>query len=353
MNTARIQLFHGPGRSFELRHVALPEALNAGEVLVEITLATICGSDLHTIEGRRSAPTPCVLGHEAVGRVVASARTGVMPGQRVTWSLADSCGSCPACSDYQLPQKCASLFKYGHASLASGSGLNGGYASHLVLRRGTAIFEVPEILSDAEAAPANCALATIVNVLAELPQPCRSALVQGGGLLGVYACAMLHRRGVEKIFCCDINEHRLALIPAFGGSPLRSDLPHWPATAQRLRNETAGGVDLVIEVAGSADAVTQGMAVVRPGGSYVWAGMVHPETALALSGEDVVKRCLRIRGVHNYAPSDLAVALKFLAETRREFPYEKLVSPPLPLERLDEAMALSRRRDWLRVAVKP
>ena len=75
---------------------------------------------------------PCVLGHEAVGRVIASSRAGVMPGQRVTWSLADSCGECPACTDYRLPQKCTSLFKYGHAALASGSGLNGGYASHIV-----------------------------------------------------------------------------------------------------------------------------------------------------------------------------------------------------------------------------
>ena len=353
MTFAHVQLFHGPGKAFESREVMLPDALGAGEVLVEITLATICGSDLHTIEGRRSAPTPCVLGHEAVGIVVASARAGVMPGQRVTWTLADSCGACPACTDFRLPQKCTSLFKYGHAALASGSGLNGGYASHIVLRGGTAIFDVPDTLSDAVVAPANCALATIVNVLAELPQPCRTALVQGGGLLGVYACAMLRRRGVEKVFCCDLSEHRLALIPEFGGVPLRADPINWPAAVKRLREASPEGVDLVIEVAGSAEAVPQGVSVLRPGGSYVWAGMVHPETALALTGEDVVKKCLHIRGVHNYAPADLATALQFLAETRGDFPYEKLVSPPLPLDQLDAAMALSQRREWLRVAVKP
>ena len=353
MNFARVQLFHGPGRPFELRCIPLPETLGPGEVLVEITLATICGSDLHTIEGRRTAPTPCVLGHEAVGRVVASARAGVMPGRRVTWSLADSCGSCPACTEYRLPQKCVSLFKYGHAALASGSGLNGGYASHIVVRPGTAIFDVSDTLSDAVVAPANCALATIVNVLAELPQPCRTALVQGGGMLGVYACAILRRRGVEKVFCCDVSQQRLTLLPLFGGIPLRSDPKNWPESVARLRDSSGGGVDLIIEVAGAANAVSQGMAVLRPGGMYVWAGMVHPDTALTLTGEDVVKKCVRIRGVHNYAPTDLATALGFLAETRDEFPYERLVSPPLPLEQLEQAMALSARREWLRVAVKP
>jgi putative phosphonate catabolism associated alcohol dehydrogenase len=353
MTSATIQLFHGTERPFELRRVPLPDTLAAGEVLVEITLATICGSDLHTIEGRRSAPTPCVLGHEAVGVVVASARAGVMPGQRVTWSLADSCGDCPACTEYRLPQKCRSLFKYGHAALASGSGLNGGYASHIVLRRGTAVFDVPEELSDAIVAPANCALATIVNVLAELPKPCTTALVQGGGLLGVYACAMLSRSGVRNVFCCDLSAHRLALVREFGGIPLRADPQHWPAALETLGALNGGGVDLVVEVAGSAEAVSQGIRVLRPGGSYLWAGMVHPETALTLTGEEVVRKCLTIRGVHNYAPADLAAALRFLAETYRDFPYEKLVSPPFPLEQLTQAFELSQRREWLRVAVRP
>lgn len=353
MTSARVQLFHGPGRPFELQHVPLPESLRAGEVLVEITLATICGSDLHTVEGRRSAPTPCVLGHEAVGRVIASARAGVMPGQRVTWTLADNCGTCPACTDYGLPQKCHTLFKYGHAAFADGSRLNGGYASHIVLRRGTAVFAVPDDMDDALAAPANCALATIVSVLAELPSPCRTVLVQGGGLLGVYACAMLRRRGIPHVFCCDLSAARLALVPEFGGAPLRADAPDWPAAREQLRAVAPDGVDLVLEVAGSAAAVPQGVAALRPGGVYVWAGMVHPDTALRLTGEEVVKKCLHVRGVHNYAPPDLAAALRFLAETKDAFPYHKLVSPPLPLEDLAAAIALSQRREWLRVSVKP
>jgi threonine dehydrogenase-like Zn-dependent dehydrogenase len=190
-------------------------------------------------------------------------------------------------------------------------------------------------------------------VLAELPSPCRTALIQGGGLLGLYGCAMLRRRGVERVFCSDISEHRLALVPEFGGVPLRADPRNWPASMAELCEAGSDGVDLVVEVAGSADAVPQGVQVLRPGGHYIWAGMVHPETALPLTGEDVVKKCLRVRGVHNYAAPDLAAALAFLAETRNAFPYEKLVSPPLPLEELDAAIALSQRREWLRVSVKP
>ncbi|MGH8021073.1 MAG: hypothetical protein ACREIA_22880 [Opitutaceae bacterium] len=51
--------------------------------------------------------------------------------------------------------------------------------------------------------------------------------------------------------------------------------------------------------------------------------------------------------------SNLGQALRFLAEAHREFPFHKLVSPPLPLEQLDDAMALAQTREWLRVAVQP
>ncbi|MGB1719433.1 MAG: alcohol dehydrogenase catalytic domain-containing protein, partial [Candidatus Latescibacterota bacterium] len=110
---AYAQVFYGPDQPLGARDVPLPSSLQAGQVLAEIALATICGSDLHTISGHRPERTPCILGHEAVGRVVAlgSGRPELRIGDRITWSIADSCGSCVACSDYELPEKCANLFK--------------------------------------------------------------------------------------------------------------------------------------------------------------------------------------------------------------------------------------------------
>ena len=55
-------VFRGSGRPFE--QVAVPDVvLHHGEVLVSVELATICGSDLHTIDGARPADVPLVLGH--------------------------------------------------------------------------------------------------------------------------------------------------------------------------------------------------------------------------------------------------------------------------------------------------
>src|SRR3982751_4042457 len=99
MKNAHIAIFEGVGKAFHIEERPIPEHLADGAVLVEIAMATICGSDLHTVAGRRQEPTPCVLGHEGVGNVV-SVGAGREPwlGRRVTWTLADSCGGFAACA---------------------------------------------------------------------------------------------------------------------------------------------------------------------------------------------------------------------------------------------------------------
>src|SRR6516162_3148978 len=109
-------VFDGAGKPFRFECVAPPK-LEAGEVRVRVSLCTICTSDLHTFAGRRPGPTPCVLGHEAVGvveetgGVVCDFEEGypLIAGDRVVWSVANSCGRCFFCRQTLLPQKCERL----------------------------------------------------------------------------------------------------------------------------------------------------------------------------------------------------------------------------------------------------
>ena len=339
MPTASAQIFDGPGHPLRCENLPLPDGLAPGAVLVEIGLATICGSDLHTLSGLRTEPVPLILGHEAVGRIVSSQRPTFAPGDRISWSIADSCGTCLACTEHRLPEKCAALFKYGHAALTDGSGLNGCYATHLLIRPGTHIAKVDDCLPDSTVAPANCALATAVNAIAVLPTPCDKVLVQGAGLLGLYTCALLSERGIEQIYCTDIDTDRLALSAEFGAIPVTDPPPE--------------GLDAVFEVAGNADLIPSGIAALRPGGSYVFVGMVHPNTRLELTGEQVIRKCLTIRGVHNYSPHHLDEALAFLARTADRYPYSSLVSKPFALAELAQAIDLAETRQHIRVAIDP
>ena len=57
------------GNSFELVQQALPK-LGSKEILVSIEMTSVCGSDLHTYTGKRTGPSPSILGHEIIGHIV-------------------------------------------------------------------------------------------------------------------------------------------------------------------------------------------------------------------------------------------------------------------------------------------
>jgi putative phosphonate catabolism associated alcohol dehydrogenase len=346
MTKTKYAVFHGAGKPFEIVERSLEFQLGDGQCLVEVVLATICGSDLHTVDGRRREPVPCVLGHEGVGRVVAvgPGREAGLVGRRVTWTLADSCGACRPCRDWSLPQKCERLFKYGHASLDEGTGLHGTYASHVVLRAGTTIFPLPDAVTDKMAAPANCALATMVAATEPLCDGGETAVIQGAGLLGLFGCSLLREKGWKRVVVVDRIPARLALVPAFGGEPALNSARGLLAT---------GSVDAVIEAAGRAEVIAEGIELLRPGGRYQLVGLVHPDSRLDLTGETIIRKCLTIQGTHNYAPRHLGAAVEFLKNRGQSLPWERLVSPPFPLESLESALALARSGSWPRVAVRP
>ncbi len=344
MHPVTFTVFHGAGSPFEVIEKDCDIALAEGECLVQLSLATVCGSDLHTISGRRSTPTPCVLGHEGVGRIVAVG-PGKDPGllqRRVTWTLADSCGHCPACQDWHLPQKCRHLKKYGHAAISDGSGLNGTYASHIVLRSGTAVFPLSESVTDRMAVSANCALATMVSATRAIGRDGGTAVIQGAGMLGLLGCSLLRASGWQRVVVVDHNQARLNLVAQFGGEP---------ALSSALTLVGPDAADVVIEATGRPEVIEEGIALLRPGGRYQLVGMVHPDSLLKLTGEVLIRKCLTLQGTHNYSPVDLADAVAFLEGPGQTLPWDQLVSPSLPLSAIEDALALATLGRWARVAL--
>ncbi|HAE19223.1 MAG TPA: dehydrogenase [Verrucomicrobiales bacterium] len=342
-------IFQGPSKPLlnQIDHLSLSPG--PGETLVQITMSTICGSDLHTFEGRRDGTPPSVLGHEGVGIVIATGpgANDSLIGKRVTWTLVDTCGCCEPCTSWDLPQKCDNLFKYGHSSVTVGQGLNGCFASHIMLRKGTHIVPLPDALSDVEAVPANCALATMVAVVDPLlkgQRTPRKVLIQGAGLLGIYGATLLKNAGVKNVYVTDVFPGRLDLAQNFGSKTIDSS---------DLNTIRDGSFDAIIEVAGNSVIIPEGLRVLRPGGTYVWAGMVHDETPLDFLGVDIVRGCATIIGVHNYAPRHLEEGIQFLTRNADQFPWNQLVSSPLKLSQLNEAFELAQTRKWHRVSVIP
>ncbi len=346
MNLASHAVFDGPGLPLRIASTAIPDP-GPGHALVRILLATVCGSDLHTLDGRREAPCPCILGHEAVGVVeaIGPGRDPAWLGKRVTWTLADSCGACRPCTEWDLPQKCERLLKYGHAPMNDAGMLSGCYSTHILLRPGTTLCEVPAGVPDALAAPANCALATAIAVVESLPPPGTHAVVQGGGMVGCMVAALLHVAGWPRVTVIEPLMARHDMARRCGATPLA------PAGADD--HLPASGADVVVETAGVPTVIPQGLRLLRPGGHYAWAGMVHPASRVDLTGEQVIRKCLTIRGTHNYAPRHLAMAMDFLRAHGRRLGMESDISAPLSLRDLPRAIDLARAGRHARVSIRP
>ncbi len=357
---SRAIVFTGHGKPLEMLRSPTPEPRGA-EVLVRVSCCTLCRSDLHTHGGRRREPTPCVLGHEIVGRIEAfgpaagrqdAAGVPLEVGSRVSWAVAVGCGSCFFCAE-DLPQKCERPYKYGHHRLDPDRPLGGGLADYVVLVPGTVYYRVPDALADPVAAPANCATATVAALLRYGgPVAGRTVLVLGAGVLGVTACAMAQAAGARAVLVSDPVPGCRQRALQFGATHA---LPAEPEQlADGVRAVTGGrGADLVLELAGAAQTVQAGLALVRIGGTLVLAGTVAPVGELRFDPEAVVRRLLTIRGVHNYHPQDLATALDFLAGPGRDFPWRSLVVAEYPLEQAEQAFAAAHANPGVRVAVVP
>jgi threonine dehydrogenase-like Zn-dependent dehydrogenase len=96
-----------------------------------------------------------------------------------------------------------------------------------------------------------------------------------------------------------------------------------------------------------------GWRLVRVGGTFVLVGTVAPTPAVGFEPEQIVRRLLTIRGVHNYVPRDLVTAVDFLAGPGRAFPFAELVAESHALKDVQTAFERALDPSKLRVAVRP
>ncbi len=363
IDSANAAVMTAQRRPLEMIRYRLP-ALEPGSLLVRVTCCTICGSDIHSWSGRRSSPVPVILGHEIVGTILAmgsgvqtdSGDRSLSIGDRVTWTITDSCGKCYYCREKRLPMKCRRLKKYGHDSCKAPPHLVGGFAEACYIGPGTCVVKIPDEISDTAAAPANCALATVAaGWEAGQIRPLDNVLIQGAGALGVYAAALAAYSGCRRIIVTDVDKRRLEFVQAFGATDtIHVEGMDQDALAGRVRKLTGGfGVDCVLEVAGTPELIPAGLACLRIGGRYVEIGNSFPGARFSCDASDIVWRRLTITGIHNYDTVHLQQAVDFLAATVGRFPFERIVTHRFCLEDINEALKTAASGEAVRVAVIP
>lgn len=355
---AKAVVFTAPETPLNVEHVELP-LLQKGEILVQNTFSSICKSDVNTYLGKRNEKTPTILGHETIGEVVDLASEDmkdvfgrqIQKGDRITWGIFASDPNDPM-SQKGIPQKAASLFKYGHEQITPKSHLHGGFATHTIVRKHTPIAVLENHVPDAVASIINCSVCTVAGSLrlAESLAGKRVGVI-GAGMLGCVAVAMAKASGAVEIHVMDIENQRLKTAEAFGATHLHDVVALGQNPQQKA--SLAKSLDVVLEYSGVATSMEWSLDLLDVGGTAVWVGGTFPQRAVELDAEQVIRKCLIFKGLHNYNVDDFKSGVRFITDHFHEFPFEDHVFDAGNLDRITEAFDLASSSRYLRVGVRP
>ena len=360
--SGRLAIYDAPNAPFRLEPYAL-DTPAAGEVLVKIRMSTICRSDIHSYQGNRPNPCPGVLGHEIIGDIVALGKgvtqdmrgDALAPGDRITWSEYFIPGSNYFTEVLDLPQKSRGVDKYGHMAVKTVPHHHGGFGEYCYILPHSWILRLPDELTDEEATPINCGVATMIAVTeAASIRIGQAVVIQGLGLLGLYGAAIAKARGARIVIGLDTVAERRERAGQFGVDHVFDPGMERETLLREIRALCRPeGPDVVIEVCGVPDVIPLGIDLLRIGGTYVLGGVVNPNAMVTLDANLLLKKMLTLRGVHNYHPRNLIEALDFVATNRTRYPFHQLVDGKYSLEQVNEAMADAAARRVLRAAIVP
>lgn len=320
------------------------------EVLVQIKAASLCHSDLSTVNGDRPRPLPMVLGHEASG-VVQEIGPGVNDlnvGDHVALVFAPSCGQCMSCIEGH-PGRC----EPGQQANGAGKLLNAGmrlhqhgkdvyhhvgvsaFAEYCVVNRGSVV-RIDKDLPFDEAALFGCAVLTGVGAVFNTAQVFPGAKVAVLGLGGVGLNSLLGAivAGAQQIIAIDLHDDKLTLAKQLGATDTVNAKA--PDAIQQVKDLTGGGVHFAFEMAGSVQAMELAYRITRRGGTTVSAGLPHPDHRWPLQHVNMVAEERTIKGSYVGSCVPTRDVPRYIDLYRRGMlPVNKLMSDHIKLEEIN------------------
>lgn len=334
----------------EIREFARPD-IPAGAALLRTARSEVCGTDVHLWHGRLAGvPYPIIPGHVSAG--VLDACGGALRGldgstlregdRVVFFDVHRTCGRCRACTVHRTPTRCSARRVYGITDSAD-EGLFGGWSQAIYLEPGVGLARLPDSVSFDDYIGGGCGLLTAVHIIERATlRPGDSVLVQGTGAVGLSTIALARLSGASTVIAIGAPAPRLELARQMGADHV-FDLETTTAAErfEEVRALTHGeGVDVVVEAAGAARAVEEGLTLARDGGRYVIAGHYTDVGASAVNAHrDINRKHLEIRGCWGSEAGHFLRALGFLERYAATVPWSVIGGRTYPLHRLNEALA--------------
>lgn len=267
MEKMKANVFRGKN-DIRVEDVLKPHA-GIGDVVIRVTLTTICGTDLHIVRGEYPVKPGLIIGHEAVGIIdeLGEGVTGFKVGERVLVGAITPCGQCRACLSGQSSQ-CG--HGEGYEALGGwrfGNTIDGAQAEYLRVPYAQAnLAKIPDELSDEQV----LLLADIASTGFGGAESARikigdSVVVFAQGPIGLCATAGARLLGASLVIGVDGDEHRLTMSKRMGAD-VTLDYRNVDVIAE-IHELTGGGADVAIEALGIQQTFESALQSLRPGGT--------------------------------------------------------------------------------------
>lgn len=333
--------YHGPKQPLRLEEVPKPP-LPPGHVLVRVTAAGICHTELHFLSGLLNlGVSPLTLGHEVVG-VVEAVGAGVSEfkaGQRVIVYYYVGCGRCSYCRRGEENLCSALRAEYGFIS-------DGGFAEFLSIPARNAV-PLPDQISDEAAAPIGCGVTTAIHAsnLAQLRRG-ETAVVYGVGTVG-YGLIQLARLSGARVIAVGRSDEKLQLARKLGANETVNAGAE--EVGNRIREITGGeGADVVFELVATYETMTQSVRALAKRGRLVFIG--YSEDSLTIHPIQLVINEAVVTGSVGNTLDELYQAVQLVGEGQ----IQTVVDRALPLEDFQKGIdALGRGELIGRAVLKP
>lgn len=309
-------VYHGR-RDVRIEDVAPPGPPAAGEVLLDVEYAGICGTDAsewahgpfftplaepHPSSGHQG---PMVMGHEFVGRVVSRGDgvTRLSAGDRVASGAGVWCGTCRWCREGRT-NLCERYYTLG-------LNRDGGLAEQVLVPAKTCR-SVPDGLDPVAAALAQPVAVALHAARRSGARPDDLTAVLGVGGIGALIVAAARFLGAERIVAVDINADRLTVARRLGASDgVLVDGTDVVAAIRRLTD--GSGADVVIEASGAPSAPGDALQAVRRGGRVLLVGLQAAPRELDLHSMTIREVDVHTTNAH-VCDIDLPDAIRLLDE---------------------------------------
>ena len=337
---AVIKPTRAPG--FVLGDVPVPQPPKAGEVLLKVVAASVCGTDVHLYDWNPWAAArvhpPRVMGHEICGEVEAVGDgVGIAIGTRAATESHLVCGHCPSCrrgESHVCPN-----------TRILGVDVDGGFTDYLVVPQ-------ENVIPVGDAIPPDVASAlepvgNAVHACSYGPLRDRRVAIFGCGPIGCAAVAIARAEGAEVV-AVDRNAYRLELAERMGAQHL---VLAGDDVEDAVRRAVGDDVDCALEMSGAPSAVVASTHVVRPGGWISLLGIGDAPTTLDVSN-DIVMKGLSLHGVvGRRVPETWDQTLAYVR--RGAIDVAALITHHMAISEIEAAIALMKSGQCGKISLHP